>query len=168
MVYWCFWSLMWCWRRLLRVPWTVRWSNQSILKKINSEWFTGRTDTKAKAPILWSPDVKSWFIRKDPDAGKDWGQEGKGMTDETVRWHQWLSGHEFEQTPGDAEGQGSLACCSPWGHKKSDTTEKLNNNKMVVSKLTYLPEKEDTGREVDNFCKIREHSFLSAPLPPLL
>ena len=137
--------------------------------KGNQPWiFTGRTDAKAEAPKLWPPDVKSWLIRKDPDAGKDWGQEEKRMTDETVRWHQWLSGHEFEQTLGDAEGQGTLACCSPWGHKKSDATEQLKNNKMVVGKLTSLPEKEDTGREVDNFCKIREHSFLSAPLPPLL
>ena len=88
--------------------------------------------------------------------------------DEMVGWHRQLNGYEFEQALGDGEIQGSLACCSPWGHKKSDTTEKLNNNKMVVGKLTYLPEKEDTGREVDNFCKIREHSFLSAPLPPLL
>ena len=77
----------------------------------------------AEAPILWPPDVKSWFIGKDPDAGKDWGQEEKGMTeDEMVGWHQWLDEHEFEQTLGAGEGQGSLVCCSLWGGKESDTT----------------------------------------------
>ena len=92
--------------------------------KVNQSWiFTGRTDAVAEAPILWLPDVKSWLTRKDPDAGKDWRQEEKGMTeDEMVGWHHQLKGHEFEQTPGDSEGQGSLACCSPWGHKESDMT----------------------------------------------
>ena len=72
------------------------------------------SDAEAEAPILWPPDAKSWLIRKDPDAGKDWGQEEKGMTEnEMVGCHHRLSGHEFEQTPGDSEGQGSLACCSP-------------------------------------------------------
>ena len=83
--------------------------------------FTGRTD--AEAPVLWPPDVKSRLIGKDPDAGKDWGQEEKGATeDEMVGWHHWLNGHEFEQTLGDGEGQGSLTHCSPRGHKESDTT----------------------------------------------
>ena len=96
----------------------------------NQPWiFTGRTDAKAEAPILWPPDVKSWLIGKDPDAGRDWGQEEKGTTeDEMVAWHHRLDGHEFEQTPGDGEGQGSLACCSAWGCKESHTTERLNNN----------------------------------------
>ena len=84
--------------------------------------FTGRTDAEAEAPILWPPDVKSRLIGKDLDAGKDWGQEEKGVTeDETVGWHHQLGGNEFEQTQGDSEG-GSLECCSPWGHKKLDTT----------------------------------------------
>ena len=96
--------------------------------KENQPWiFTGRAD--AKALILWPPDVKSWLIGKDPDAGKDWGQEEKGVTeDEMVGGHHWLSVHDFEQTLGDGEGQGSLACCSPWGCKESDRTEGLNNN----------------------------------------
>ena len=73
--------------------------------------------------------MKSRLIEKDPDAGKDSGQEEKGATeDEMVSWYHPLSGHEFEQTPGDSEGQGSLACCSPWGRKESDTSEQLNNN----------------------------------------
>ena len=89
---------LWCWRRLLRVPWTARRSNQSILKEINQSWiFIGRTDTEAEAPIFWPPDAKSRLIGKDPDAGKDWGQEKKGMTeDEMVVWHHRLNGHEFE------------------------------------------------------------------------
>ena len=77
--------------------------------------FIGRTDAEAGALILWTPDVKSQLIGKDPDAGKDWGQEEKHVTeDEMIGWHHWLSGQEFEQTPGDSEGQGSLACYSPW------------------------------------------------------
>ena len=89
--------------------------------------FIGRTD--AEATVLWPPDVKSQLIREDPDAGKDWRQEEKGTTeDEMAGRHHWLNGHEFEQTPGDGERQGSLVCCSPWGHKESDVTEHLRNN----------------------------------------
>ena len=83
----------------------------------NQSWiFIGRTDAEAEAPIFWPPDSKSRLIRKDPDAGEDWRQEEKGMTeDEMVGWHHRLDGHEFEQTPGVGDVQGSLACCSPWG-----------------------------------------------------
>ena len=89
--------------------------------------FTGRTDAEAENPILWPPDVKNWPIGKDPDAGKDRRQEEKGtIEDEMVGWHHWLERHGFEHTPGVGDGQGSLACCSPWGHKESDTTEQLN------------------------------------------
>ena len=84
----------------------------------------GRTDTEAEATILQLPDAKNWFIWKDPDAGKDWRQEEKGTTeDEMVGWHHWLDGCGFEQAPGDGEGQGSLACCSPWSRKELDITE---------------------------------------------
>ena len=86
-------------------------------------------DAEAEAPILWPPDAKSQLIQKDPDAGKDWRQEEKGKTeDERVGWYLWFNGHEFEQILGDREGQGSMACCSPWGRKESDMTEELNNN----------------------------------------
>ena len=97
--------------------------------KGNQPWiFIQRTDDEAEARILWSPDVKSWLIGKDPGADKDWGQEEKGATeDEMVEWHHQLQGPESEQTLGDSEGQGSLACCSPWGHRESDKTEQLNN-----------------------------------------
>ena len=101
-----------------------------INPKGNQSWiFIGRTDAETEAPIIWPPDTNSQLIRKDSDAGKDWRQKEKGMTeDKMVGWHHQLNGHEFEQTLGDGEGQGSLACCSPWGHKESDTTEQLNNN----------------------------------------
>ena len=114
---------LWCWRRLLRVPWTARRSNQSILKDIS----VGRTDIGSETPILWPPDGKNWLTWKDPVAGKDWRQEEKGTTEvEMVGWHRWLDGHEFEQAPGVGDGLGSLVCCSSWGHKESDMTEWLN------------------------------------------
>ena len=84
----------------------------------------GRTDAEVEAPILWSPGEKNWLIVKDPDAGKDEGQEEKGTTEgEKVGWHHWLDAHEFEQIPGDSGGQRSMACCSPSGHKELNTTE---------------------------------------------
>ena len=113
---------LWCWKRLLRVLWTARRSNQSILKEIKSWIFTGRTNAEAEAPILWPPDVKNWLTGKDPDAGKDWRQEETGTTEnEMVGWPHLLDGHEFEQVLGVGGEQRSLAFCSPWGHKESDT-----------------------------------------------
>ena len=118
---------LWCWWRLLRVPWTARRSNQSILKEISPEYSFIKTDAEAEASIVWPPDAKNWLIGKDPDAGKDWGQEEKRVTeDEMIGRHHRHNGHEFEQTLGDSEGQGSLACCDSWGCKESDTTEQLN------------------------------------------
>ena len=97
---------------------------KAVNPKGNKPWiFIGRTDAEAEALIVWPPDAKSQLIRKDPNAGKDWGQEEKGVTeDKIVGWHHWLNEHEFEQTPGDSEGQGSLACCSLWGRKELDIT----------------------------------------------
>ena len=93
-----------------------------------SEWiFTGRTDAEAETPMLWLPDAKNWLTEKDTDAGKDWRQEEKRMTeDEMVGWHHQLNGHEFEQAPGAGDGQVSLTCCSLWGRKESDVTQWLN------------------------------------------
>ena len=111
---------LWCWRRLLRVPWTERRWKQSILKEINPEYSLEGLMLKLQ---LWPPDVKNWLIGKDPNAVKHWRQE-KGMTeDEMVGWHHWLNGHEFEQAPGVGDGQGSLACCSSCSCKGLDTTE---------------------------------------------
>ena len=96
---------LWCWRRLLRVPWTARRSNQSILEEISPGCSLEGHD-EAETPILWPPHAKSWLIGKDPDAGRDWGQEEKGMTeDEMAGWHHRLDGHECEWTPGVGDGQ---------------------------------------------------------------
>ena len=95
--------------------------------KGNQPWiFIGRTDAEAEAPILWPPDVKNWLIWKDPDAGKDWKWEKGTTEDGMVGGHHWLNGHEFEQTLGVGDGQGSLVCRSPWGHNELDTAELLN------------------------------------------
>ena len=101
---------------------------QSVHPKGDQSWiFIGRTDAEAEASILWPPNVKNWLIGKDPDAGKDWRQEEKGtMEDEMVRWHHQLNGHKFEQALEVGDEQGSLACCSPWGHKELDMTKWLN------------------------------------------
>jgi len=108
---------LWCWRRLLRIPWTARRSNQSILKE-SALGFLWKE---------WPPHVKSWLIGKDSDAGRDWGQEEKGTTeDEMAGWHHWLNGRESEWTPGVGDRQGGLACCDSWGRKESDTTERPN------------------------------------------
>ena len=111
---------LWCWRRLLRVPWTARRSNQCILKEISPG-----CSLEAETPILWPSHAKSWLIGKDPDAGRDWGQKEKGMTkDEMAGWHHWLDGHKFEWTPGVGDGQGGLVCYLPFmGSKESDATE---------------------------------------------
>ena len=117
------------WRRLLKVPWTSRRSNQSILKQINPEYegLNLKLKTESETSIFRQPDKKSQLIGKDPNDEKNWRQEEKGMIeDEMVGWHYRLNRYEFEQAPGDGEGQESLACSSPWGHKESDMTKWLN------------------------------------------
>ena len=101
---------------------------QPVHSEGDQPWdFFGRNDAKAEDPVLWPPHAKSWLIGKDSDAGRDWGQEEKGMTeDEMAGWHHRLDGHESEWTPGDGDGQGGLACCNSWGRKESGTTEQLN------------------------------------------
>ena len=117
---------VWCWRRLLRVPWTARRSNQSILKEISPGCSLEGMMLKLKLQYFGYL-MQSWLIGKDSDAGRDWGQEEKGRTgDEMAGWHHWLDGHEFESTPGDGGGQGGLVCCDSWGRKESETTERLN------------------------------------------
>ena len=117
---------LWCWRRLLRVPWTARRSNQSILKEISPGCSLEGMMLKLKLQYFGHL-MQSWVIGKDSDAGKDWGQKEKGTTeDEMAGWHHWLDGREFEWTPGVGDGQGGLVCCSSWGRKESDITERLN------------------------------------------
>ena len=113
----------------------------SFNSKGNQSWiFFGRTDAEVGAPIIWPPDAESQLIGKDTDAGKDGGQEEKGMTEnEIVGWHHQLNGHESVQAPGVGDGPGSLACCSPWGRKESDTTEQLNWTEVYYTE-TFLYE----------------------------
>ena len=106
----------------------------------NQSWiFIGKTDVEAETPILWPPHAKSWLIWKDPDAGKDWGQEEKGTTeDEMAGWHHRLNGCESGWTPGVCDGQGVLACCNSWGRKESDTTERLNWTELKITETKRL------------------------------
>ena len=106
---------------------------QPVQPKGDQSWvFFGRNDAKAETPILWPPHAKSWLTGKDSNAGRDWGQEEKGMTeDEMAGWHPGLDGREFEWTPGAGDGQGGLACCNSCGHKESDMTERLNWTELI-------------------------------------
>ena len=118
---WCFWTVVL--EKTLESP-LDSMEIKLVNPKGNQPWvFIGRTDAEVEAPVLWPPDGKNCLIGKDPDAGKDWGQEEEEVTEDVmVGWHHWLNGHESEQTPGESEGQGILVCCSPWGHKELDTT----------------------------------------------
>ena len=120
---WCFWTVVL--EKTIESPLGCK-EIQPVHPKGGQSWvFTGRTDAEAEAPILWPPDVKSWFIVKDPDAGKDWGQEEKGTTeDEMIGWNHRLNGHGFGWTPGVRDGQGALDVFWSWGRKESDTTER--------------------------------------------
>ena len=119
---WCFWTVVL--EKTLESPSDSKEIKPVHPKGIQSWIFIGRTDAEAEAPILWPPDAKNWLIVKDPDAGTDWRQEEKGMTeDERVGWHHWLNGHEFEKTQEDGEGHRSLMCFSSCSHKELDTAE---------------------------------------------
>ena len=134
---WCFWAVVL--EKTLESPLDCK-EIQPVHPKGNQSWvFIGRTDVEAEAPVLWPPDMKSWLIWKDPDAGKDWGREEKGTTeDEMVGWHHQLNGHEFEKSPEVGDGQRGLACCSPWGCKESDMTERLNLTEMNMRSRYFL------------------------------
>ena len=114
---------------------------QLVHSKGDQSWvFIGRTDVKAETPILWPPHAKSWPIGKDSDAGRDWGKEEKGMTeDEMAGWHRRLDGHEFEWTLGVGDGQGGLVCCDSWGRKELDTTELLNWTELIHTSPSPTP-----------------------------
>ena len=128
---WCFWTVVL--EKTLESPLDSK-EIKPVSPKGNQSWiFIGRTDVKAEMPILWPPDAKNWLHRKKPDTGKDWRQEEKGTTeDEMAGSHHQLYGHEFEQASKIGDGQGSLACCSLWGRKESDTTERLNWNDVFL------------------------------------
>ena len=151
---WGFWTVVS--ERTLESPLGCKEINPVNSKGDQSWIFIGRTDAEAETPILWPPDAKNWLLGKDPDAGKDWRREEKGMTeDEMVGWHHRLNGHEFEQATGVGDGQGSLECCSPWGRKELDTTEWLNwteqNSWWVGLEVpSYISDTEDT--KIDTSC----------------
>ena len=130
---WCFWTVVL--EKTLESSLDCK-EIQPVHPKGDQTWvFIGRTDFEAETPIRWPPDAKNWLIWKDPDAGKDWRQEEKGTTEyEMVGWHHRLNGHGFGWTPGVGDGQRGLACCDSWGHKESDTTEKLNWTEMMIRK----------------------------------
>ena len=140
-----------CWRRLLRVPWTARRFNQSILKEISPEYSLEGLMLKLKLQYFGHLMRKSWPIRKDPGAGKDWKQEKKGTTeDEMVGWHHQLNGQEFDQILGVGDGQGILACSSPWGHKELDMAEWLNWTEKIILKKWRR-----TNVVIGNFAPVR-------------
>ena len=134
---WCFWTVVL--QKTLESPFNYK-EIQPVHPKGNESWiFIGRTDAEAETPILRPLDAKNWLIWKDPDAEKDWRLEEKGMTeDEMVEWHNQLNEREFEQTLGVGDGQGGLACCSPWGHKESDTTDQLNWTEQIDPKFPVI------------------------------
>ena len=124
---WCFWTVVL--EKTLESPLDCKEIQPVYPKGNQSQIFIGKTDAEAEIPIRWPCDVKNWLIGKDPDAGKDWGQEEKEMTeDKMVGWYHWLNGLGFipEQALGVGDGQGGQACCNSWGCKESDTTERLN------------------------------------------
>ena len=122
---WCFWTV--ALEKTLESPLDCK-EIQPVHPKGDQPWvFIGRTDVEAETPILWLPEAKSWLIGKDPDAGRDWGQEEKGTTEhEMAGWHHQFNGQESAWTPGVGDGQGGLECCNSWGRKEPDTTEWLN------------------------------------------
>ena len=143
---WCFWTVVL--EKTLESPMDSK-EIQPVHPKGDQSWvFIGRTDVEAEIPMLWPPDVKSWLIGKNSDAGKDWRQEEKGTTeDEIVGWHHWLDGHELGCVPG-VDGQRSLACCRSWGHKESDTTERLNWNYKIIKAS------KEQGNDFDIICAV--------------
>ena len=121
---WCFWTVVL--EKTLESPLDCK-EIQSVHSEDQPWDFFGRNDAEAETPVLWPPHAKNWLIVKDPDAGRDWGQEGKGTTeDEMAGWHHGLDGHESEWTAGVGDGRGGLVCCDSWGRKESDTTERLS------------------------------------------
>ena len=128
---WCFWTMVL--EKTLESPLDSK-EIQPVHPKGNQSWiFIGRPDAEAETLIFRPPVAKNWLIWKDPDPGKDWRREEKGTTeDEMVGWHHQFNGHEFEYAPGAGDGQGSLACCSPWSRKELDTTEQLNSTELAI------------------------------------
>ena len=154
---WCFWTVVL--EKILESPLDCK-EIQAVHPKGKQPWiFIGRTDAEAETPLLWPPDGKSWLTGKDSDAGKDWRQDEQGTTeDEMAGWHHWLNGHEFEQAQGVGDGQGVLVCCSLWGHKESDVTERLSWKIQHQKRRTHIEQRGPGGvwkRRVESW-RLRE------------
>ena len=147
---WCFWTVVL--EKTLESPLDCK-EIQPVHCEGDQFWdFFGGTDAKAEPPVLWPPHAKSWLIGKESDAGRDWGQEEKGMTEnEMPGWHHWLDGHEFGWTPGVGDGQGGLASCNSWGRKESDTTERVNWTNWTELKCSYV------------LLKMKQHRYKRSP-----
>ena len=170
---WCFWTVVL--EKILENPLDCK-EIQPVHSEGDEPWdFFGRNDAKAETPVLWPTYVKSWLIGKESDAGRDWGQEEKGMTeDEMAGWHHWLDGHESEWTLGVGDGQGDLACCDSWGGKEPDTTERLNWTELnwLIDIIRSSPELQSCGITLKlfsftdclvsrkNLASLMRHSFL--------
>ena len=137
---WCFWTVVL--EKTLESPLDCK-EIQPVHSKDQSWVFIGRTDVEAETPVVWSPYAKNWLTGKDSDAGRDWGQEEKGMTeDEITGWHHWLDGRESEWTPGVGDGQGGLVCCDSWGRRVrhdwvTELSDHLNSNSFPQ---VFIPE----------------------------
>ena len=153
---WCFWTVVL--EKTLECPLDSKEIQPVNPKGNQSRIFIRRTDVEAETPILWPSDAKNWFIFKDPDAGKDWRWEEKGMTEnEIVGWHHWLDGREPEWTPGDGDGQGGLACCYSCGHKELDTTEQLNWTELMF--YSSLALQKNSVESIKNSQILFPHSY---------
>ena len=135
---WCFWTVVL--KTTLEHPLDCKETQPVHPKGDQSLVLIGRTDAEAETPMLWPPDAKSWLTGKNPSAGRDWGQEEKGTTEDAkmAGWHHQLNRHEFGWTPGVGDGQGGLACCDSWGHKESDRTERLNWTERICGEQGTL------------------------------
>ena len=145
---WCFWTVVL--KKTLVSPLDCK-EIQQVHPKGNQSWvFIGRTDAEAETPVLWPPHVKCWLIGKDPDAGRDWGQEEKGTTeDEMAGWHHRLDGREFEWTPAVGDGQGGLACCNSWGRKSQTRLSDWTELKLLIVSATFVFWRKKILREIE-------------------
>ena len=153
---WCIWTVVL--EKTLESPLDCK-EIQPVHSEGDQPWdFFGRTDAEAETPVVWPPHAKSWLIGKDSDAGRDWGQEEKGTTeDEMAGWPHWLDGRESEWTPGVGDAQGGLVCCDSWGHKESDTTERLNWTEFALfMDLTFQVPMQ--------YCSLQHRTLLLSPV----
>ena len=167
------WALKnWCFQTMVLVKTLespLDWKEiKPVNPKGNQPWgFIGRTDAETDVPVLWLPDVKSQLNGKDPDVGQNWRQEEKGMTEnEMVGRHHQLNGHEFDKAPGDGERQGNLEWCSPWGHRESDTTKRLNKRPFTCFAQLPITLSSDDWKNVVHWRRERQNNSAFLPWEP--